>query len=238
MPHRTLGVDEVARYLHLDRAEVERLVKDQKIPCERLGARVVFRKLDIDSWASPHILGLQGRRLSEYHERISVGKRDSLAQAAIVPELIQPEWIVDALPAKTKASVIREMVTLAGATGRVWDISRLLMGIIEREGVYSTGLPGGMALLHTRTPETFLIDSTFMVLGRTIQPIPFGAPDGKPTHLFFLIACAADQFHLHVLARLCLMAQKTGLLDGLRGARDREAMFECLIESEIAVLPD
>ena len=37
MPYRTFGIEEVARYLHLSRADVERLVKDQDIPFERHG---------------------------------------------------------------------------------------------------------------------------------------------------------------------------------------------------------
>ena len=68
MPYRTFGVDEVASYLHLSRADVERLVKDQDIPFEKHGGRLVFRKVEIDAWASPRILGLEGRRLAEYHQ--------------------------------------------------------------------------------------------------------------------------------------------------------------------------
>ena len=37
MPYRTFGIDEVVRYLHLNRADLDRLVKDQDIPFERHG---------------------------------------------------------------------------------------------------------------------------------------------------------------------------------------------------------
>jgi hypothetical protein len=42
--------------------------------------------------------------------------------------------------------------------------------------------------------------------------------------------------HLHTLARLCLMAQKTDLLPELRQAPDALAMCECLITAEQTVL--
>ena len=71
MPYRTFGIDEVARYLHLSRADLDRLVKDQDIPFERHGERLVFRKVEIDAWASQRILGLEGRRLAEYHQKSS-----------------------------------------------------------------------------------------------------------------------------------------------------------------------
>ena len=236
MSYRTFNLEEAARYLHIERPDLERLVKNQDIPFERHGDRLVFRKVELDSWVSPRILGLEGRRLTEYHQKTSKAARQLLPHEAILPDMIRPEYINPALPAKTKASVLREMAALAQGTGRVWDTAGLLAGLEAREKLCSTGLPGGLALLHTRVPEAYLFESAFIVLGRTPQEIPFGAPDGKPTDLFFLLACPDDRLHLHTLARLCLMAQKTGLLAELRQAADAETMYQCLIAAEAAVL--
>jgi nitrogen PTS system EIIA component len=236
MPYRTFGVEEVARYLHLSCADIERLVKDHDIPFEKHGERLVFRKVEIDAWASPRILGMQGRHLAEYHQKTSREAREILASEAILPDRIRPEFINPALPAKTKASVLRELVALAERTGRVSDPQALLEGVENREALCSTGLPGGLALLHARNPEDYLFEAPFIVLGRTIQQIPFGAPDGRPTDLFFLIGCADSRMHLHTLARLCLMAQKTDLLANLRQAVDADAMCDCLLSAEQAVL--
>jgi mannitol/fructose-specific phosphotransferase system IIA component (Ntr-type) len=107
---------------------------------------------------------------------------------------------------------------------------------VAREELCSTGLPGGIALLHTRQPEVYLFESSFICLGRTVQPIPFGAPDGQPTDLFFLLAMPDDRLHLHVLARLCLLAQKTPMVEQLRRAAGAEEMHQCLVSSESAVL--
>jgi nitrogen PTS system EIIA component len=236
MPYRTFGADEVARYLHLSRADVDRLVKDQDIPFEKHGGRLVFRRVEIDAWASQRILGLEGRRLTEYHEKASEGTRPIVVQEAILPDRICPGFINPALPAKTKASVLREMAALAGETGRVCDPEGLLESLRAREELCSTGIPGGLALLHARDPDSYLFEAPFIALGRTVQQIPFGAPDGQPTNLFFLIACPDDRMHLHTLARLCLMAQKTDLLVDLRQATDAGAMCECLIAAEQFVL--
>jgi excisionase family DNA binding protein len=236
MPYRTFGLEEVARYLHLSRADVERLVKDQDIPFERHGERLVFRKVEIDAWASQRILGLEGRRLAEYHQKSSHGARQIVTHEAIMPEIVQPEYIAPALTAKTKASVLRQMAALAEKTGRVNDPESLLEGLVAREELCSTGIPGGLALLHSRNPESYLFEAAFLALGRTIQQIPFGAPDGQPTNLFFLIGCPDDRMHLHTLARLCLMAQKTDLLVDLRQAPDASAMCDCIIAAEQQVL--
>ena len=134
------------------------------------------------------------------------------------------------------ANVKRQMVALAGKTGRVAAPSSLLEGLEAREALCSTGLPGGLALLHARNPESYLFEAAFLALGRTIQQIPFGAPDGQPTNLFFLIGCPDDRMHLHTLARLCMMAQKTDLLVDLRQAPDASAMCDSIIAAEQEVL--
>jgi len=236
MPYRTFGIEEVARYLHLSRADLERLVKDKHIPFERHGGRLVFRKVEIDAWASQRILGLEGRGLAEYHQKSSHGAQQIVAREAIMPEMIRPEFVEPALTAKTKASVLRQMAALAGRTGRVCDAQALLEGLEAREELCSTGVPGGLALLHPRNPESYWFETAFLALGRTIQQIPFGAPDGRATDLFFLIGCPDERMHLHTLARLCLMAQKTDLLAELRQAADAAAMCECILAAEQAVL--
>jgi excisionase family DNA binding protein len=236
MPHRTFGIDEVARYLHLSRADLDRLVKDWDVPFERHGERLVFRKVEIDAWASQRILGLEGRHLAEYHQKSSHGAQQIVANAAIMPEMVRPEFIEPALTAKTKASVLRQMAALAQKTGRVCDLPALLQGLEAREELCSTGIPGGLALLHSRNPESYLFETAFLALGRTIQQLPFGAPDGQPTNLFFLIGCPDDRMHLHTLARLCMMAQKTDLLAELRDAEDADSLCECILTAEQAVL--
>jgi PTS system nitrogen regulatory IIA component len=128
------------------------------------------------------------------------------------------------------------MVALAERTGKVYDPKELLSSLEAREEICSTGLPGGLALLHPRHQAPYRFESSFIVLGRPIQQIHYGAPDGQPTNLFFLICSQDDRIHLHTLARLCLMALETDLLTGLRTAGDAAALYECIIAAEAQVL--
>jgi nitrogen PTS system EIIA component len=232
MPHSFLSLDETAGYLHLPRIEVEQLVKNAEIPFEKRGNRVVFVRSVIDAWASQRILGLPSRRLAEYHQQSTDRTREVFERETIMPEMINPADIDPAMMAKTKASVVRDMVALSNQTGKVCDPRELLASIEEREALCSTALPGGLALLHARHHLPYLFESSFVVLGRTIQEIPFGAPDGQPTRLFFLVCCQDDRIHLHTLARLCLMALKTDLITDLLHAPDADAMHACLLADE------
>ena len=97
-------------------------------------------------------------------------------------------------------------------------------------------LPGGMALLHARHHEEYSFDGSFLLLGRTIAGIPFGAQDGGLTRLFFMLCCQDERLHLHTLARLCMMASKTDLLAQLWHAPDADSAHAILGECEQTTL--
>lgn len=238
MSYQILSLDAVAEYLHLTPADIAQRVKCNEIPHEKRGRRIIFSKDEIDLWASQHLLRLPGERLTEYHRKSTRGTREILPRQTLLPDMIQPGFIAPALQAKTKSSVLHEMVALAGTTGRLNNPRDLLASLEAREALCSTGMPGGFALLHPRVPDPYLFESSFIVLGRTIQEIHFGAPDARPTSLFFLVCCQDDRLHLHTLARICLMARKTDILGQLRQSPDAESMRTSLLAAEEEALAE
>ena len=238
MSYQLLNLEEVARYLHLTDADVERRVKDREIPFEKRGGRVVFSKRDIDAWASQRILGLPEQRLEEYHRKSTHGTREFLPQEAILPEMLELGAVDSAMTSKTKASALRDLVVLAEKTGQLTDPKELLESLETREELCPTALPGGLAIPHPRFHQPYLFESSFVVVGRPIQEIHFGSPDGQPTDLIFLLCCQDDRIHLHTLSRICLMALKTEMLSRLRSAPDATAMRDCIISAEQEVLAE
>lgn len=236
MPYQLLNVDAVADYLHLTTADIQQRVKDRGIPFEMRGDRVVFRKSDIDAWASQRILHFPRERLANYHEKSTRHARKILPHETILPEMLAAGAIASAMTSKTKSSALRDLVALADKTGQLNDPKTLLTSLEAREELCSTAVPGGFALPHPRSPEPYLFETSFLVVGRPVQEIHFGSPDGEPTHLFFLICCQDDGLHLHTLARLCLIALKTKVLDQLREAPDAQTMRDALIAAEEEIL--
>ena len=236
MPHRTFSTEELARYLHLTGADVVRLIRESDIPHEMRGGHAHFQRGEIDAWASQRILGLPFRRLDDYHEKSMRGTRKVFPGRALIPDLLKPDFIELGLPSKTRASAIRDMVALAERTGRVFDRREFLASVEARERLCSTALPGGFALLHGRHLEAYRFEGSFIVLGRTIQAIPFGAPDGRPTRLFFLVCCQDERIHLHTLARLCLVAHETEVIGRLLDAASAGEAHAALVADEQAAL--
>ncbi len=232
MSYQILSLDAVAVYLHLTPEDIAQRVKRNEIPHQKRGHRIVFSKDEIDLWASQQVLRLPDRRLAEYHQKSTHGTRRILPRQTLLPEMIQPGFMAPALPAKTKSSVLRELVALAEKTGRLNNPTDLLAGLEAREALCSTGMPGGFAIPHPGVHAPYLFETSFIIVARAVQEIHFGAPDGQPTDLFFLICCQDDRLHLHILARLCLMAQKTGILGQLRQSPDATSMHAALLAAE------
>jgi excisionase family DNA binding protein len=232
-----LTTEELADYLHVSASDVERLLRESDIPKEERGGRLAFRRSEIDAWASQRILGMPDRRLDAYHEKTMRGTQKVLENDALIPELLRRSYINLELTSKTRASALRDMVALAETTGNVNDPRELLTSVEAREALCSTALPGGIALLHARNYDPYRFERSFIVLGRTIQTVPFGSPDGGSTRLFFLICCQDDRIHLHTLARLCLIAMKTDILSQLYEVPDADAAYDALVAAEQVVLP-
>jgi excisionase family DNA binding protein len=236
MPFREMSLNEVADYLHLQPQDVETLVKRGEIPHEKRGGRPIFRRQDVDAWASQRILGLEARPLREYHARTTAATRKLVPGEELMPLLVKPQYVIPSLKGKTRASILRELARLADATGLVSDAQELLQSLEEREALCPTGLPGGLAVPHPRYHVPYLFEDSFLLVARSVQDIPFGAPDGEPTRLFFLLACQDERLHLHTLARICLMAQKSPLVPLLLEAPDAETMYQKLLSCETEAL--
>jgi excisionase family DNA binding protein len=238
MSHQTLSVEELAEYLHLTAPDIAQRIKGNEIPHQKRGQRVVFSKDEIDLWASQRLLRLPEQRLAEYHRQSTRDTRAFHPGQALLPEMILPGYIAPAMEAKTKSSVLHELAGLAETTGKLNNARDLIASLEARESLCSTGMPGGFALPHPRLPDPYLFESSFIVLGRTLQEIHFGAPDAQPTRLFFLICCQDDRLHLHTLARICLIARNTGILAELRELPDGAAMRAALLAAEEAALAE
>ncbi len=152
MPFQILNLEGVADYLHLTVAEVEQRVKDREIPFEKRGDRLVFRKREIDAWASQRILGFAGQRLAVYHEKSTRHTQKMLPRETILPELVEAGAIDSAMTSKTKASVLRDLVGLAEKTGHVYDAKTLLASLEAREELCSNGVAGRICAAASAFP--------------------------------------------------------------------------------------
>ncbi|MFX3617853.1 MAG: fructose-specific PTS transporter subunit EIIC [Sporolactobacillus sp.] len=114
--------------------------------------------------------------------------------------LIERAMIMD-MQATTKEEAIDELIASLEKNGRINDPKLFKEMILKREMESSTGIGVGIAMPHAKTKA---VNEATVVFGHSKKGVDYEALDGKPSHLFFMIAApeGAADIHLQALAAL------------------------------------
>ena len=235
MKREVMNLKQLCAYLRLPEKEVLRRIESQGLPGRRVRGEWIFHKVEVDDWLQRTMPALPPEQLSRLEEGVVRAKRP-LKEELLVSPLLLKDSIRVGMAARTKASVLRELVEIADGTGLVYDRESLAASLKEREDLGSTALGGGVAIPHPRVRQPWVLAESFLVAGVHPRGIPFGGPDGSLVDLFFMPLCVSDQEPLQVLARLVRMLQDKKFLQQLREAGDAEELLEVFRAKEKALL--
>lgn len=148
-------------------------------------------------------------------------------------ELLSPATIKLALAARDRDGVFQELVNLIPKIEEHPTMrDTLLRALHEREQLHSTGIGDGIALPHARNALVGLVDQPVIVFGRHPTGIPYGAIDGKPAQLFFLLIAPTVTLHLAVLARISRVLNNPRLRQSLLNVDRAEKALELIRDAE------
>ena len=130
----------------------------------------------------------------------------------LLGDLLTPAHIELNLQSNNRDEVLRELTShIAEIAGHPDFQQTLLRALQEREQLHSTGIGDGVALPHARNALVGLVQKPVIVFGRHPQGIPFGAIDGKPAKIFFLLIAPTVTQHLSMLARISRLLRDSKL---------------------------
>ena len=235
MSHTNLNLQQLSRYLHLPDAQIRKLVDRGTIPSRRVSGELVFSRDEVNRWLEQRIGISDEEELAQVEEALEKSIPPGTMENEISLASLIPAGAV-ALPllAKTRDSVIRSMVQLAGTTGLLWDTDAMAEAVKVREELHTTALDNGVALLHPRRPMPSLLGDTFLVLGIVPSGVPFGGATGL-TDIFFLVCSMDDRWHLRILTRLSRMLTYPDFLRRLRESSDELEVRELVLEVDRAI---
>src|SRR6476646_4827014 len=116
-----------------------------------------------------------------------------------------------------KQSVTGRLVGSLADAGRTADAEGLIAAAMAREEQSATGLPGGIAIPHCRSPH---VETASIGFARLQPAVDFGAPDG-PADLAFLIAPpeGGGAEHMKLLSSLARALVRKDFVASLRDAK-------------------
>jgi PTS system nitrogen regulatory IIA component len=225
---------QLAAYLQRDAREVGKLASRGHLPGHKVGGEWRFARAEIDQWLEGQMRGYNDQQLTALETR---GHAEA-EQEALVSQLLTPASMAVPLAARTRSSVLKELVALAERTWNVYDADAIRDAIVQREELASTALPSGVAIPHPRRALAKALADPVMAYGRTASGVPFGEPTGTLTDVFFLVCCKDDRTHLQVLARLSRLLLRPGFLDALRAAETVEETWDLIAAAERELVAD
>ena len=149
------------------------------------------------------------------------------------PGLVDPRLAFPHLVSRTRDAVLSEMAGLVAAAGVVPNAAHLADRLLKRERDGCTGVGQGVAFPHCRVEG---LNEVVVAVGLSPEGIDFGASDGIPITVLFLLLSPRDAaaLHLQALARLTRLARTPGLVDELRHADSADAIARALRDAEAA----
>lgn len=150
-----------------------------------------------------------------------------------IDEITSPGLVALGLDVSDRWAAIDAMADLLQADGRLTDRDAFVATVRQREEHGPTGMEMGIAIPHGKSPG---VAQTSVVFARVDGGVDFGAPDGTPADLLFLIAApdsGADD-HLTVLSRLARRLVHEEFRDALRNAQSTQDVIS-VIHREVTI---
>jgi PTS system nitrogen regulatory IIA component len=228
MGSEMMDIEQLAVYLRRDVREVDKLVRRGHLPGHKVAGKWRFARSEINHWLETQLPAYTEQQLSDLDKGDACENEQQLSISVLLSEATTAVPLL----AATRSSVLKELVSLAEQSWQVYDPQAILEAIRQREELASTGLESGVAIPHPRRPMSAALGESLIAYGRTGSGIPFGAPGGELTDIFFLVCCKDDRTHLRVLARLSRLLLRPGFVEELREAENPADTWRLIADAE------
>lgn len=153
-----------------------------------------------------------------------------------ITDLLKENAINLNVKAVSKDDVINQLITLHENAGNLANVEEYKTAILEREAIGSTAIGDGIAVPHAKSESV----KTPGLSAVTVENgVDYGAPDGKPSDIIFMIAAPLDgDLHLEILSRLMVMLMDPEFCDKLRNAKSANEFLSIIDKQEAVKYPD
>ncbi len=149
-----------------------------------------------------------------------------------ITDLLRPESVQLHTQAADKQAAIDKLIGLHQAGENLADAEAYKQAILAREGQSSTAIEAGIAVPHAKSDSVKRPGLAAMTLD---DGVDYGAMDGQPSDLFFMIAAPMDgDLHLEILSRLMVLLMDPGFTAKLRAAATVEEFRSVIDQAETA----
>lgn len=153
-----------------------------------------------------------------------------------ITDLLNKNGITLNVKAADKSEAINKLVSLHEKCGNLKDVSAYKEGILKREEMGTTAIGMEIAIPHAKSDAVKAPALTAITVPNGVD---YGAPDGAPCKLLFMIAATTDgDVHLEVLARLMQMLMDEEFTAKLKTAKTSDEFLSIIDAKEAEKFPE
>ncbi len=210
-------ISELCNSLGVSRTTIERWIRQGKLPVSKTGRTHSFHARDLKMWAAKNniTLNLEARPAKDPGTEDQVSLSTALGAGGVYHD-------IDTGP--DVPSVIHACVNTIQAVPDHYKTD-LAQQLIAREEALSTGVGGGVAIPHPRTPLQYL-EQPMVAACFLKTPVDYHALDRQPVSILFFILFPELKFHLHLLSSLSQCLRNRPFSEFLKTCPEQSELIE------------
>jgi PTS system nitrogen regulatory IIA component len=214
-----ISVKEAAELLHVSQKTVYRWIDEGKLPFKRLGKQYYIERADVS-------------QLLTEEEQILPSLPDSGTDFDTpLSEMLRQAGIFYDIPGSTIQEVFHNSLSQIHGIDKQ-QMEPIIRMFLTREELASTGIGQGIAIPHARGSLVGYVSQPLLALSFLQEPLDFGALDGKPVQILFLLVSPNVQTHLRILAKLSFVLQDEQCKAAILRQSSAETILKVLAETE------
>lgn len=211
-----IKASEAADLLQVEEKNVIKWIRKEGLPATQVNGVYQINRVDLLEWATD-------RGIKVPPELFLAVEAD--IQYPTLAEALEAGGIHCRVPGSDKLAVLKNVVGLLKLPDHL-DAEFFLQVLLAREALGTTAIGDGIAIPHVRNPILLNKPSPTITLCFLEQPIDFGAPDGKPVKILFMLTSPTVKVHLHLLSKLAYALRDEGFRTVLGSACDQAKIIE------------
>lgn len=221
-----LSVKDVAELLGVSEKTIYRMIRNETIPCFRVGGQWRFDRREINSW-------IEDTRA--FSAKAAIDKYSSEDEELIsIAGFMRRGGVMHSVSADSKETALSACLEKIGAAVPGLDTAGIYRSVMEREELCPTATGNGVALPHPKTFGRFSKVS-YIALCRLEKPIPFGALDNENVDTLFFIFPKSERRFLRIQSKLLRLLKDDEVLSAVKKEPDGAAMLDLLSRKEAVI---
>jgi len=153
------------------------------------------------------------------------GNGNNYKRATDIIKFLSKECIIFDMKSETKKEIIEELIDALFIANKIEKREKVVLEVLEREKVMSTGMQNGIALPHARSKE---VDTSVIAVGIKRTGIDFQSFDDKPAKVFVLLLSPEEnnELHLQIFSEISRFLHKSDSVETLLKCKSEDDIWK------------